>query len=686
MALTRGAAAQLDCVNNTCATLKYGLGTDPDFRMGKVPFVLTSLTDYNHDDFGSNLEGVSYYHNRGNPNFIQELCGREQVFNPLPGQVILNEITNCTLTEGPKCQGGINAGKSCHLDANNDPYNYASLECPGSLCAESGGPSCRVEIPISDGGKTPPASTSEYWILTLTGAPGFYDLSAMTGNTFGGTSAEKECVLGPTPRKACNVDGDCGQGGTCQACIATNIRRKPSMGTRYLLPEYRRTQLGLAPGATFIRWDKGVATEVDRVANSTAFRLHQDDAAVCCNSPISPTVCSDTLPGFSTYPILWRPTCTALLGIRNLINEDNIVPDWIFAAGRNSRFFTDPEHELPGQQHGVCLNNRDIGCTRPNAASCTGAGEPFACCTGTGQGNCPFAITCTGAGQPFPCCTGANQGSCGEECLGAFPNGDDDVCDFRERGIRIQVQPRQIRNAAGDPVPTACGSALAVLRGAPMTGCTLEPRYPVDGDPSPDCGVLNYGVDHRDDLDCNGEADFPDDKCPFLSEFDPAADADPDCDTGVDADCRGDECECGDANLDGSVNVNDIIQANTFIFSPIGRQRLSDANSDQQTTVSDLVAINTEVFSPDSATCRHITSIRCGNNVRNEGEACDNGARCEGGPTPGAACDASGVNTCGQLGTCQRLGGDGCNPACRVERGWSCPDPVGSPSNCVQVP
>jgi cysteine-rich repeat protein len=243
------------------------------------------------------------------------------------------------------------------------------------------------------------------------------------------------------------------------------------------------------------------------------------------------------------------------------------------------------------------------------------------------------------------------------------------------------VQSVQIRDANGDPAANACGSALAVLRGKPVQGCTLEPRYPVNGDPGPDCGVFNYGVDQRSDNNCDGTPDFPADKCPFLSEWNSGADSDGDCAGGVGGACRGDECECGDANLSGGVNVTDLVQTNLMIFGSIPKQRIADANSDLQQNVSDIVAQNQEIFSPDSSTCRHITSIRCGNNVVDSGEACDNGAKCVGGSTPGALCDASGLNTCG-TGTCQRLGGDGCNPACRIERGFQC---TGSPSVCTPL-
>jgi hypothetical protein len=120
--------------------------------------------------------------------------------------------------------------------------------------------------------------------------------------------------------------------------------------------------------------------------------------------------------------------------------------------------------------------------------------------------------------------------------------------------------------------------------------------------------------------------------------------------------------------------------------------------------VNDLIAANVEIFSPGSSTCRQVTPGLCGNSALDPGEACDDGARCSnatlcvGGSTPGsacsfdwdcadggrclgAACDATAPNTCGVSNTCNRVGLDGCNTACRIESGWIC---SGSPSVCVR--
>jgi hypothetical protein len=316
--------------------------------------------------------------------------------------------------------------------------------------------------------------------------------------------------------------------------------------------------------------------------------------------------------------------------------EDNVTNDWVFTGGRGTPFYTDPSFMVPGQVAGLCKNNPQMPCTSASAAAlCTGPQNPYLCCTGAGAGP-----------------------TCGSEC------GAGDSCDLTEAGHRAQIVNG--RDGFGDPRPRVCGANLYVLRGTPNAGCTLEPQYVVPGDPGDDCGLFNFGRDRRYDGDCNGVADF-EDGCPFLAEWDQNKDTDGDCSDGVGGDCRLDECECGDQTGDGRVNVQDIVAINIAIFNNVFR-RLCDANSDLNCNVSDIVAANVEIFNPDSSTCRHITSSRCGDNVVDPGEACDDGARCVGGTAPGTACNATVANTCPGAGSsCQRRGGDGCNTACRIE-------------------
>jgi hypothetical protein len=61
---------------------------------------------------------------------------------------------------------------------------------------------------------------------------------------------------------------------------------------------------------------------------------------------------------------------------------------------------------------------------------------------------------------------------------------------------------------------------------------------------------------------------------------------------------RGDDCECGDQNLDGTVDVSDILAINGAIFDPSSATPLCDANHDQACDVTDSLEVNTEIFSP----------------------------------------------------------------------------------------
>jgi hypothetical protein len=120
-----------------------------------------------------------------------------------------------------------------------------------------------------------------------------------------------------------------------------------------------------------------------------------------------------------------------------------------------------------------------------------------------------------------------------------------------------------------------------VFRGTPQRECLLSTKYEVNGDPGPDCSVRNFGPHTRPDLDCDGisdrdpddddvlvggvDLDGPapdDDLCPTYSEVDGLSD--------TNGDGRGDECNCGDTNNDGTVDVRDIVATNTQIFTPAG--------------------------------------------------------------------------------------------------------------------
>jgi hypothetical protein len=729
--VTATASAQIDCGAGgaLCATQKYGFGQLPGFRLDKVP-ADQNLFDYTPADFGPNIGGSSHYHSRGSFISGNANCGGERGFAPYTGQVHIRERTDCTPTGiGPTCVGGPNAGKQCHVLPDDGTYGgvsyvnpFRSVECPGGTCVDSGG-GCRVEIPISDGGGVTPAGDSSDALLpTLTvgvAAGASFVLNAHASQTWGGSShsvcinssnpgalcrqhsdcpggscrstcrnntsqfctTDAECTTGANdgcdirrgtckagtnPGVVCLSDTECTGGGICEivTCSDTNFRYKPSSGWRYLLPSTHPEFVpGTNPPQTYIRWDYGQvdATLSVRVANNTSIRTHSDDSATCCQS--TQAACNALIPPTNpVYPLLNQRTCA----VPNRYSfEDNVTNDWIFANGRGTAFYTDPHFVVPGQIAGLCALNPQQPCTAPasaTAALCTAAGAPHACCTGPGTGvGCPAPAValCTGAGTPYLCCTGPGAGAtCGNECGGG------DSCSMKEMGHRAQIVNG--RDGFGDPRPRVCGANLYTIRGTPDQGCTIQPQFIVPGDPGNDCGLFNFGRDRRYDADCDGNAEF-EDGCPFLSEWDQNKDSDPDCDDGVGGDCRLDECECGDQTGNGLVDVSDIVAANTAIFQGVSR-RLCDANSDLVCTVSDLLGINGEIFDFDSSSCRHITSSRCGNNVVDPGEACDNGARCtlDGAPTA-TPCNATGADTCPLGQVCARIGGDGCNTSCRLE-------------------
>jgi hypothetical protein len=151
----------------------------------------------------------------------------------------------------------------------------------------------------------------------------------------------------------------------------------------------------------------------------------------------------------------------------------------------------------------------------------------------------------------------------------------------------------------------------------------------------------------------------------FNNEYDYFKDSDGDCALGR---CRGDECECTDLNLDGENTVSDLVAINVATFNPTLATPICDGNNDLICTVSDIIAANIENFRADSSTCRHLTSIQCGNGVVDTGEGCDDGARCTLGGVPTATpCNATVANTCPAGQSCTRVGGDGCSSICRPE-------------------
>jgi hypothetical protein len=407
-------------------------------------------------------------------------------------------------------------------------------------------------------------------------------------------------------------------------CLAANIRLINALGTRYLLPSTHPLYDGTG-NQTYIKW-------LDESGRGLV--RHDDDSEFCCQSPtgLACATAGGTTP-FQEYPVNTKRTCAQPNRIYQLLQTNA----WIFEGGPGTPFISDPEHIVPGNLFGVCTNNRFRACTAPGAAALCGGASPPACCA---------------------------TATCGAEC-----NSLGDTCDLRERGIRQTIPANQ---ATGFPQITACNTFIAVLRGTPGQYCLINNKYEVNGDPGAGCLVWNFGFRPRPDLDCNGTPDAianggaANDLCPFNNEYDYSKDSDGDC--ALAEGCRGDECECTDLNLDGLNTVSDIVSINTAIFNTALQTPICDGNNDLVCTVSDIVAANIENFRPDSSTCRHLTSIQCGNAVVNTGEECDDGARCTlGGVATATPCDATVTSTCPAGQVCERIGGDGCSSICRLE-------------------
>jgi cysteine-rich repeat protein len=214
----------------------------------------------------------------------------------------------------------------------------------------------------------------------------------------------------------------------------------------------------------------------------------------------------------------------------------------------------------------------------------------------------------------------------------------------------------------------------------PDRGCSLLPRLAYDGDPGFNCSTTNYGINHRDDGNCDGVEDHAD-LCYWNAEFDQDLDSNGDCADGTGGDCRGDECECGDVvgsavnyppgspyrGGNGIVDVSDLVAINVAIFNELDgtkRSTLADTNNDINITVSDVVGLSIELFRPDSSLCRQLTPRQCGAGIPEP--CCGNGAI-----EAGEFCDDADLDP-----------GDGCNGACRVEFGFTC-DNDPPPSVCT---
>jgi len=227
-----------------------------------------------------------------------------------------------------------------------------------------------------------------------------------------------------------------------------------------------RVLIGGGP-ATKIVWDDKGPTDPQPII----YRV--DEGLTCCTSS-NQVFCG--LFNFAEYPIL-----ASVLGG---VDVRRGTPDWIFTGGAGTDWEMDPNHQVPGQEQGLCRIAN---------------------------------VQCDTISRP---------------CLGVG-----DSCDLRSRGLtatQIDVIPDGHHN------PTLCNRAPYALRGFVNRNCWLKEFYDNPIDPLQGCLLGGFGNNPRPDLDCDGVDDVAPDLCPLHSERNPLLDTNED---GI-----GDECQCGDTN------------------------------------------------------------------------------------------------------------------------------------------
>ncbi len=582
-----------DGTGDECSVTKYGFSHPNDFDY-RTPADDFDFFAADHEDFDGSYIYIRSSFTTGSPN-----CGPERNFTPYFGQTLVRERTDCVPTaDFPTCSGGDNDGAECR-------WIGTDKDCPGGTCDPTGG--CHFEIPhdlTGFGARDGQDMHSTFASGLRVVSPGVFQLNSSTSGSFSENSDPDDPI-----------------------CLGENIRPSPVQGYRFNLPDSRvldilADQVNVDTGAyeqlrnctegsggcTYARFSGEPGKNLVR---------HDDNSSLCCTSTSGLTCGAISQGQFPEYPDLLRRDCSFTGRNFNIF----VTNDWLFdgtpGQGTWGNFVTDPLHEYAGQQQGLCRNNRGFICE----VGFAGAFNPCdddTCNLGTG--------TCNGLGTPC-----ASDAECDL----------DDTCDTRERGFRNSRPFND--DTDGDGIPdtpstTFCSTAVTVIRGTANQYCHIIEQYAqVDepgtpsGDPGGDCGLWNFGARPLPDLDCNGvddreEAGGLGDLCPFLNEYDSTADSDGDCSDGdPGTPCRGDECECGDQNLDGAVNVQDLLGINDVIFEVSIRQRVGDATNDREINVADILGANAEIFVPNSAVCAHVTRLGCGDGIISLGEQCDDG-------------------------------------------------------------
>jgi hypothetical protein len=503
----------IDCsVPGSCEETKYGLGATSDWDT--LPFgfrddlvaagVLT--TEPVHTDFDG-----GYVYSRGSTGVDSCQLG-ETAFNLQMGTWLIRERPVCTAP-------GVPAGCCDPLDTATNPTG-----CPVKLALDA---NLENPGPAREHVFTERRHLADFNICG--GPPNFprcefFGRIASTGTGYGvghripNTATDNAECTGPRTPQIC-----CTGLGTGRCDVDTRVKFDMAMGT---------------PG--------GVQSKI--CCNS-----QQGDARDIC------TVLLGAAGGVDKYPLIG-----GLLNTSDVyVNFNDLEFDANPVDAPYGSWEVDKDHFIPGQRYGVCKENR----RRPCDCGPTGSGTVAGGCVADGDNNDP----CPGLG---------------------------DICDLREIGWRLNPADRILTPGPnyGRPNPGVCNKGPFVFRGTPRRNCLVGTTYEhcvggtndggicstiVDcpggglclgaGDPGPDCAVLSFGANQRPDLNCDGVADElgpnagtdsegNDDLCPSYSETNMIADAD--------GDGRGDECECGDANGDGTVDVRDIVATNVSIFAP----------------------------------------------------------------------------------------------------------------------
>jgi hypothetical protein len=341
-------------------------------------------------------------------------------------------------------------------------------------------------------------------------------------------------------------------------------------------------------------------------------------------------------------PFRFRGTPGQFCSVIKFYNECKAIPHNAACLGNTGCTAAGtPWFCCTGAGTGTCNQKPFTCCTGPGTGTCEQgrpndiceeAGVPLACCTGEGTGICDLPrndnAVCTAPGVPQACCTGPGAGNCddeAEECIlkGRCANDRTILCD------------EDAQDECGPAGPCDLGVTGRCERTTNVRCSEGKSPYPFTdhgferwSDPHPKCELANFGPQARPDVDCDGaedptidtdadgDGDLVGDACPYYTEsnmIDTTPGVPPNT-ANTDNVGRLNECSCGDANLDGTVAVQDLVVINAQIFNPPGQGTpaagranlaapLSDANEDNTISVSDIIATNTEIFNPKTSRC-----------------------------------------------------------------------------------